>query len=195
LSGVSGAILAGGQSRRFGSDKSIAEVAGERLIDRVLAAMRPVVDEVLVVGGARLALGADVCKVDDAFPGAGPLGGLATALAAARKERVLLLGCDLPLVTEKLLRALLDRAGEVDAVVPQGPRGLEPLCAVYEKTCLGPVRDALARGERKMDVFHGKVRVLFVPTSDLPDAFGLANVNTPEELRRVEETLRSSPRE
>jgi molybdopterin-guanine dinucleotide biosynthesis protein A len=187
---LTGAVLAGGQSRRFGSNKAIAKLAGRALIEHVLEALGRVCDPVLVVGGdPRDYWDLPAELVADEEPGLGPLGGLATALGAAPGEGVLLVACDMPLVTGPLLSAVAARAGEADVVIPEDADGLQPLCAAYSKACLGPVRRALARADRSMTSFHAEVRVLKLPAAALPGARGLASVNTPEELLRLEAEL------
>lgn len=92
---ILGAILAGGQSRRFGSDKALAEYQGHRLIDHVTDALQPQVDSLICVGRAS-AEGELV--TDLPRPGLGPLGGLAGALDHARRhgyDAVLTCGCDI----------------------------------------------------------------------------------------------------
>jgi hypothetical protein len=73
MSRTLGAILAGGRSRRFGSDKALARLGGERLIDRAAAALRPQVDRLIVCGRVMPAM---VCVADRPSPDLGPLGGL-----------------------------------------------------------------------------------------------------------------------
>ncbi|WCO69240.1 NTP transferase domain-containing protein [Iamia majanohamensis] len=118
-------MLCGGASRRMGRDKALIEVDGTALAVRVADALRAGgCHEVRAVGGdasALEALGLEV--VPDAHPGEGPLGGLATALAAAPPGAVLALApCDLvapdPAATAQLLGALAAAPPEVDAVVP-----------------------------------------------------------------------------
>jgi molybdopterin-guanine dinucleotide biosynthesis protein A len=184
---VTGAVLAGGASRRFGSDKALALFRGERLIERVVRALAAVCPEVLIVGGDRDAYQDVPARyVADLHPGEGPLGGLATALDAARTPHVLLVACDMPLLGPELLGAIAARAGDADVVLPEGPDGPEPLCALYATRCRAAVEAALGAGSRQMTAFHDRVAVRRIAREDLPAWAGLANVNTPEDLRRVE---------
>lgn len=126
-----GAVLCGGASRRMGRDKALVEVDGVPLARRVadvLVAAR--CDRVVAVGGdgpALEALGLHV--VADRWPGEGPLGGLATALAACAVGDVLVLApCDwvaaAPEVVTRLVGALTEQAGGgVEAVGPGGLGG------------------------------------------------------------------------
>lgn len=192
-----GAVLAGGAARRYGGrPKGLLEVGGRRILDRV-------VDAVVAATGAAPLLVAndadapswrpDLHTIPDARPGSGSLGGIYTAVAHA-DTAVLCVAWDMPFVPEGLLRALVTASlgGAFDACLPEssGPRGVEPLCAVYGPAC----RDAIARrldsGERKAISFHDDVRIGIL-SLDKVRAFGdpaelFFNVNTPDDLAEAE---------
>ena len=188
----SAAILIGGKATRFeGRDKSALLVDGETILSRQLTALADVVSDVMLVGSSRrYQTQMPVHYVDDIVPGCGPLSGLHAALTAARSEIVLLLACDMPFVSEPLLRHLLSLTDEADIVVPQTNRGYHPLCAAYSRACLEPAGRRLARGEFKLVSLFDEMRVRVV-TADALEAFGdpdrlLANVNTSTEYRAIE---------
>ncbi|MCB9916397.1 MAG: molybdenum cofactor guanylyltransferase [Planctomycetes bacterium] len=190
LAPVTGVVLCGGASRRMGRDKARLELAGASLLRRALDAVGAACDEVLLASGdpARYAeLG--VAAVADEAPDAGPLAGLAAALASARHERVLVVACDMPRVEPALLRALLDRAQEADLDVCwfESARGLEPLCAVYSRRCLAPMRAALRAGRLKVTGFvTEELRVGRLGEAELDAALAArdcaVNLNTPADL-------------
>lgn len=100
-----GAVLVGGRSSRFGSNKALAFFGDRTLGEHAAAAIRPHVDEVVLVGGDAVA--------DLPHPGLGPLGGIAGALDHAASHdfaHVLTIGCDMPRVPDELIGALLRRA-------------------------------------------------------------------------------------
>src|SRR5215211_755209 len=106
---ISAAILAGGRARRLGgADKAALAIGGARIIDRQLAALSAVADDVRIVANDRdRYAGLGVRVIPDALPGRGPLGGLHAALLDAAHDRVLVLACDLPFVTAALLERLV----------------------------------------------------------------------------------------
>ena len=111
---ILGAVLAGGRSSRFGSDKAKAEWNGRRLADHAAALIAQHVDRVVVVGG-------DGEVADLPAPGLGPLGGIAGALDYAMREgfsSVLTIACDMPRVPPSLVAALLRRAPAYCAEAP-----------------------------------------------------------------------------
>lgn len=194
-----GAIVAGGESSRFGGDpKGLREVGGVRIIDRVAAALEPSVSELLVVANAPDARswlsGARV--VADDTPRRGSLLGLRTALAAAHGDDVFVVAWDMPFVTRELVALVRSRlTPPVRAAVPEAVRSLEPFCAAYSARCL-PVADALlARGEMRASALIDELPVVRrVGPSELA-AVGATerlffNVNTPEDLAAAEAMAR-----
>jgi len=180
----SGAILAGGQSARFGGrDKSALPLDGRAILDHQLTALAPAVDEVLIVGGPR-------ATIHDIVPGCGPLGGLHAALTAANGGAVLIVACDMPYLSTPFLTYLLSFATEADIVVPQSERGYHPLCAVYTRACLEPVAARLADRRLKMRELVDSLRTRVVAADEIrqfgdPDRL-LANVNTPADYAGLE---------
>ena len=180
----SGAILAGGQSTRFGGrDKGALLLDGRAILDHQIAALAPVVDEVLIVGGPR-------ATIHDIVPGCGPLGGLHAALTAAHGGAVLIVACDMPHVTTPFIAYLFSLCDDADVVVPESERGYHPLCAVYTRACLEPVAAQLADRRLRMRELVDSLRTRVVPVDEIrkfgdPDRL-LANVNTPADYAGLE---------
>jgi molybdopterin-guanine dinucleotide biosynthesis protein A len=186
---MTAAILAGGRATRFGGRaKGSLVVDGRTIVDRQIAELSRVADELLVVGGATPQPG--VRAVADRVPGCGPLGGVHTALTESRGDVTLVLACDMPYITADLLAHLASLQHEGDLVVPQTDRGYHPLCAAYTRRCLEAIERRLATGRWKMTELFADVRVRVV-TRDEVGAFGdpdrlLANVNTPADFSHLE---------
>ena len=149
---VEGFVLAGGESSRMGRNKALLELDGVPMIVRAVRLVESVADPVTVVGspGAYSKLGLRALRDD--WPGAGPVGGIATALHASEAERSLIVACDLPYLTKRWIEFLAERAREceADAVLPMNEAGAEPLCAVYKKRAEAAIWLALNRGTRKV---------------------------------------------
>ena len=186
---VSAAILAGGRATRFGGrDKSALIVGGRSVLDRQIAELSQLTDDIMLVGGR--AAHPRVRVVADAVTGCGPLGGVHAALAEARESTVIVIACDMPNIAAPLLAYLAGLAGDADAVVPQTARGYHPLCAAYTRACIEPLARRLADGRLKMIDLLVDVRVRVVTSEEL-DRFGdhdrlFANLNTPAEYNRFE---------
>ena len=191
--GVSAAILAGGRATRFaGADKASLAVGRARIIDRQLAVLAAVSDDVRIVANdAGRYAGLGVRVIPDAIAGAGPLGGIYTALLDASHDRVLVIACDLPFVTAALLERLVTESGageEVDAVVPRSARGLEPLCALYSRRCATAARERIDRGALQVAGLLDAVRTRVLgPETLAPYDEGalFENVNTPHDHERA----------
>jgi molybdopterin-guanine dinucleotide biosynthesis protein A len=164
-----GAIFAGGQARRFGSDKAAAEIDGVALIDRVARQLRPQVDRMIVVGRSwpDLEMVADLPS-----PGLGPLGALAGALAfaeAADFDDVLTSGCDLP-----------DLPSDLAARLAAGPAVIagQPLLGLWPAALAASLRHYLEQdGDRAMRswIVHAGARRVQLDHD-------LANINSREDL-------------
>ena len=192
-------ILAGGLASRFGGvPKGLERVGGQRIVDRVAAALVDATgtapDELLVVAndGAAGEWLPGALVVGDVVAGAGALGGLHAALASA-DGAVLVVAWDMPFVSAPLLRALCalgEREG-ADVALPEstGPLGAEPLCAWYAPSALPVVAALLARGERRMGALVDALRVARLPLADVRALAGtdpFLNVNTAAELAVAE---------
>ena len=189
-----GVVFCGGASRRMGKDKALLVLEGRTLLARAAGVLADVTPRVLLSTGREpryRELGLE-CVVDaaEAEEGAGPLAGLVAVLERIQHEGLTyacILACDMPRVSPSVFRALLARTRleDADVCLVRTRGGLEPLCGVYHARCLPAVRAALARGERRMDSFHGDVRVVPVDDVELGEdcARNLCNVNTPEEFR------------
>jgi len=191
---VSVAIQAGGRSERIGRDKALVPLAGRPLIVHILERAAPLGDEVLVTTNSPDAYAfLGVRLVADERPGAGALAGLQTALRAARHDVVLVLACDLPFVCVPLLEHMLGLAAQADAVVPRWRGELEPLHAVYRRTCLPAIDLALAEGRQRMISFLPAIRATIIEEDQVAvfDPLGLTffNINTPDDLQTAERIL------
>ena len=188
-----GPVLAGGEGRRFGGPKAEARVGGISLVERAVSALRGVVADVVVVS-ARPLSAPSAPVIRDRVEGAGPLGGLDAALRHARAEGhdgVLLVACDLPLLTGDLLRHVADNLRSNMAVAPERRTGgVEPLCAAYRVEVLDAVERRLGEEDRSLHALFREVGGHVMAAHRLgagPAAF--LNVNTPDDRARAEEAL------
>ena len=186
------AVLAGGQSRRMGRDKALLQLGDQTLIERVIAAARPLAYPCLIVGDPAAYAHLGLPVLPDRHPGLGPLGGLHTALGQTAAP-VLLLACDLPFLTPDFLRHLASRRGPHQAVVPYTAAGLQPLCALYEPSCLATVETAIQADQLGMRSLLHNLSLDLVREKDWRphDERGLlfANLNAPEEYERAQAAL------
>ncbi len=182
-----------------GVSKASLHVGAARIVDRQLAALRQVVHEVFIVApdpAEYAGLGLPV--VPDVVADAGALGGIYTAIVASPCMRTLVVACDMPFLSAALLERLVG-GDEGDLVIPHGERGYEPLCAVYARTCAGPIREQIARGDLRASgvpgAVRGTLRVLEIGPEVLgaldPDGLMFVNVNTPHDYERARNLVES----
>ena len=183
---VSAAIMAGGKSTRMGRDKAWIELDGKPLITRVADVLAQVADEVIIVANDPRYAALGLRVVPDRFPDGGALGGIATGVAAASFDRVLVAACDMPFLSVKVWRVLLDHSRDSDVVIPKIGNELETLHALYAKTCVTAMERALSAGKMRVISFFDAVRVYTIDERELrvadPTLRSFTNVNTPEEL-------------
>jgi molybdopterin-guanine dinucleotide biosynthesis protein A len=138
---VTGVIQAGGRSTRMGGEpKALLEVGGKRIIERVVAAVGAVLDDLLVVTNTpeRYAF-LGLPMVPDAFPEGGALGGIYTGVRAAAGGAAFTVACDMPFLHPAIVRMVVERSGEADVVVPRTGAQLATLHALYGKAGLRPM--------------------------------------------------------
>jgi molybdopterin-guanine dinucleotide biosynthesis protein A len=183
-------VLAGGQSRRMGTDKALLRLApeGPRLLEMVLTVVQPLASPVFISTNRPAEYSwAGLPLVGDTYPGSGPLAGLEAGLSASPAEFNFLVACDMPWLAAPLLAYLLQLAPPYEAVVPLNQMGrAEPLCAVYSKKCLPVIRRHLASGSFKMTGWLNEINTMFVPAGQIaeydPDFRSFRNLNRPEDI-------------
>ncbi|HLM32592.1 MAG TPA: molybdenum cofactor guanylyltransferase [Gaiellaceae bacterium] len=173
--GVTGVLLVGGASRRFGSPKALARFEGETLAERAYRVLGTACDSVIAVGKTADGLPLPFPVVDDRSEIRAAMVGLAAGLRAAKTDLCLVLPVDLPHMTPDALRLLADGAENVDAAVPQ----TGPLPGVYRRSIL-PVVDQ--RIEAQDFALHRLLGELQTRVVELDESL-LRNVNEPSDLR------------
>jgi FdhD protein len=190
IPGISGVILAGGESRRMGSDKSLLPIHGARFIDHVYARMASLFDEVIIVTNSPELYPEIPCrKIPDIYLGQGALAGIHSGLKQAKNEQVFVVGCDMPFIAGEVVKKICSHAAEADLVLPLSSSGHEPLHALYGKTCLPAMEQVLDAGKQRICLFFDQVRVMEIPSHemlplDLAER-SFQNINTPEDYFRL----------
>jgi molybdenum cofactor guanylyltransferase len=188
----SGVILAGGMSTRFnGRDKAMIEVNGKRILDHIHAVYSEVFSEIILVTNTPQAyLDWNLLMVSDLFPVRSSLTGIHAGLFYISRPYAFVSACDAPFLKQELVHLLISQARPgADVVMPETDKGLEPLCAVYSKSCLNSIAAHIRQEKLKIQqVFH-KSRINRISEARLrkadPDLVSFININTPEDLMRV----------
>ncbi|MBM3766230.1 MAG: molybdenum cofactor guanylyltransferase [Acidobacteria bacterium] len=178
-SAVSGFVLAGGASRRMGSDKALLGGADDTLLLRVARVVEAGTGSAIVVAPQGRYEDMGVPVLADRWPGEGPLGGIVTALEFSRDPLNLIVAVDMPAIDVPTLREMLVAAAESGrTVIPAHKDGAtEPLCAVYHRDDLPALRAFFDSGGRRMREAIEKIPYHRVEAAERV----FANINTPEE--------------
>ncbi len=186
------AVLAGGKSRRMGTDKSFVLLNGKPLlkhvIERVSELQLPVI---LIANEIEKYTGFGLPIFSDIIPNAGSLGGLYTALqqTSTERTRTLCVACDMPFLNPTLLRFLIDQSLEYDVVVPFVDGTAHGLHAVYSPSCLPMMKKQIESGDFTIQRLFPQVKTQFVGEEALravdPDLRSLLNLNTPTDLDSI----------
>jgi molybdopterin-guanine dinucleotide biosynthesis protein A len=211
-------LLAGGKSSRMGRDKALLEFSGAPMIQRtanLLTAL--VIKTTLVISANQSGNPHDtndasdtnrysnfgLPTIADSWPSFGPLGGIATALANAQSKWCLILACDMPFLTKEWLTFLLGHIAqheteaptEIDVIIPETTRGLEPLCALYRASCAPILAATLDRGVRKVTDAVADLKLHRIAVNEWrkfsPDGNLFGNLNTWQDYLEAQQRLKS----
>jgi molybdopterin-guanine dinucleotide biosynthesis protein A len=191
-------ILAGGQSRRMGFNKALIDFDGRPIISLIIDQVRPLTNRILISSNDESSYRfLNFPVIPDHFAGCGPLAGLHAAMRSIHCPLYIVLACDLPNLRARVLHNLVSLAEGFDAAIPRTKDGVaHPLCAVYRRSCLPAMENALVQGSHKfIEVFlDNALAVRWVgPDEGVYRASNLANINTPEDLQRLRGSLRPDP--
>jgi molybdopterin-guanine dinucleotide biosynthesis protein A len=193
VTAVSVGILAGGLSRRMGQDKAFLPIAGQPVIQRVIERVRPLSDDVIIVTNTpnRYTPSNTFRVVVDVLPGKGSLGGIYSALTAARHSHCLIVACDMPFLNPSLLAHLIRLAPGYDVVVPRIADRLETTHAVYSRACLAAIEQQLAHDNLQIRSFFPQVHVRVVEQAEVArfdaNLHSFLNMNTPSDWEQLQQ--------
>ncbi len=181
---ITGIILAGGKSKRMGSDKGFMLYNGKPFIQHSIDALEPLVTEIIIVSNNKEY---DIFKkkrVEDIIPDAGPLAGLYTGLKHSTTEDNLVLSCDIPLINTTVLKELINHSTDADIVQVQSQDRKMPLIALYKKKCKDQCLSLLEQGERRLRVLIEKSNTKTIILNKTLEIY-TKNVNSPIELKEI----------
>lgn len=193
---VTGVILAGGLSTRYGQNKALLQIGGVRLIERIAEEMKRVFTRVILVTNQKRDFEyLKLPMVEDYIKGLGPIGGIYTGLRSISEQAGFFVACDMPLLHKGLIRYMVEAIDNHEAVVPSVGKLIEPLHALYTRSCLGTIRDLIDEKRYQVRLFYDRVSVRYVREDEIrrfcspEEAF--LNINTPEEFARIQSLLKA----
>lgn len=187
VKGITGIILAGGKSSRYGENKALVELDGTPLIERVLNIMAPIFQSIIISSNTPAEyeyLGLEI--YEDFEKDLGPIGGIYTCLQVIKDEAGFFVACDMPFLNKDLIQHMLDVREDYDIVIPRMGWMLETLHTIYTKNCLPALKKQIDNA-----VYHTRnlldiMRVRYVDEDELksfdPQLKSFVNVNRPDDL-------------
>ena len=189
---LKGLVLAGGNSRRMGSDKAALELQGSTLLDRAVNLLRSQLDDVWVAvrpDQAQMAIRKAYPLLEDRLQNGGPAAGILAAHEHAPQSAWLVVACDMPMLDAATLQFLIaarDSSMDATALMVSVAADPEPLCAIYEPVTLASFHAQADGGMLSPLAWLKQVRIRSLV---VPDAGALLNANTPAEFQRIDEQL------
>jgi molybdenum cofactor guanylyltransferase len=187
------AILAGGRSRRMGRDKAMIQIGNATLISRTYETARRVFPKVMIVSSLHEVIsGIDAPTVRDVLPVSGSLTGIVSALISSETPYVFVLGCDMPFLSERAIRHVMDANRGESIVIPRTEAGYEPMHAMYHRCCISAMLNAILCGRMKIGALLPYFSTRIVPANPLfvnDGASVFMNVNTWEDVCLAERAL------
>jgi molybdopterin-guanine dinucleotide biosynthesis protein A len=186
-------ILAGGKSSRLGRSKALQVIGGKNLIQWVVDRLAILSTEIIIATahGETIPCSSAVRTktVTDIYPRKGPLAGIYSGLIASSSARAVVVGCDTPFLSVGLLGYMTKIHSTFDAVVPRIKDKVEPLCAVYSRSCLAHIQALLEQDERQIIKLFSMVKVRYIEEDEInrfdPEHLSFFNINSQDDLDRA----------
>jgi len=187
-------VLAGGKGLRLGRDKVQETIGTDSLLQRVLSQLTHFNRDIIIVTADKKPLprfhGYQRARaVTDIYPGKGALGGIYTGLAESNSTYNLVVACDMPFLNQALLRYMVGLSAGFDLVVPRLGELVEPLHAVYARSCLALIERLLKRESLEVRALFDLVKVRYVEAGEIdrfdPQHLSFFNVNTEADLEKA----------
>jgi molybdopterin-guanine dinucleotide biosynthesis protein A len=192
---ASGAILIGGKSKRYNSDKAFINFSGEYLSALLYKRINKILDHVFFVSDKKDKSSIPEAQlVIDLKQNIGPIGGLYTALVNTEYDYCFISACDLPFLSNDLIHLLWKNCdGKNDIIVPVWDSKIEPLAAFYHQRCIPFIETALENKQWMMKGFWDQVVTKYIDVSEHFSAKDINklffNINTPGDYISAQEIL------
>lgn len=183
---ITAIILAGGKSSRMGSDKGLTYFKEKPFIKHIIEAASPFVKEIIIVSNNAAYDKFDCKRYGDIITDVGPLGGIHSGLTHSKTNVNLVISCDVPMLSTKVIDQLLASFSEdFEVIQTKSNEKTMPLVALYHKNCLPKIEQWLANDRRRVREF---VATLNLKTIHIDQQYNdhLLNINTPQQLKKIE---------
>lgn len=185
---ITAIILAGGKSSRMNEDKGLVYFNGKILVEHVIESVKKLTANIIIITANAAYKQFGYPCLEDEMKDKGPLAGILTGLVNSSTQKNLFVGCDMPFLSENLLSGLINNSGDEDVLLTEHLGKAEPLCSIYNRSCITHLRSQLEQNQLKItNAFEGlKTRVISFDKEDWFKGNEFSNINSPEELRQFE---------
>jgi len=194
---ITGVILAGGSSKRYGKNKAFLKIGSARLIDSIIQEMKTIFKRVVLITNEKKKYEyLEIPMFEDRVKGLGPLGGIYTGLMSIPEQAGFFVACDMPLINRQLVRYMVDiNKDSYAAVVPLVASEVEPLHAIYTKSCMKPIRSLIDSHHYQVRLFYDHILVRYVREEEIKKfccpSKAFLNINTPDEFAKIQTLIQA----
>ncbi len=203
MENITAIILAGGKSSRIGTDKAFLKLNGESVIERIYNLLTKIFSDVIIISNNPEKFQFLTPKVyKDIYPHFGPLSGIHAGLSNSQTENNFFISCDMPLVTEEVIRFILAKMNNDDITIVKTESNIQSLLGIYKKSCLARADELLSFANSQINIKAGKTSVkLFdlinhVKTTFIDLSYEkfyhddiFLNMNTSEDYKKVKDII------
>lgn len=181
---ITAIILAGGKSARMKRDKGLVFFGRKPLVEQVIDSVKEITENIIIITNNEAYRQFGYSCFGDEIKEKGPLGGIYTGLVKSTTQKNLVVGCDMPFLSQDIFRSLIDQCHGLDALVAEHKGKAEPLCAIYDRNCIPSLKILLEQGQLKItDALAGlKTSFISFDNKDWFKGYEFTNVNSPEDL-------------
>ena len=181
---TTGIILAGGLSSRMGKDKSFIQLDEHKMIEKIIALIRPFCDELLISANKNKYKDFGYEIIKDKHKRIGPLGGIISCLNESSHELNIIISCDTPNISGKTILKLLQESKNYDITLPCYNNRCEPLIAVYNRNCVEKLELMANSSSYKLQTIINNLNsnIIHFEESDKVEEF--ININSKKDLKK-----------
>jgi molybdopterin-guanine dinucleotide biosynthesis protein A len=193
---ISCIVLAGGKGLRLGRDKTLETINDKYMLQQTISRLSFFNGNIIIVTAEKRPFPhfngyLKLTVVTDIYPGKGPLGGIYTGLVTSGSDYNLVVACDMPFLNQSLLQYMIQLSANCDLVVPRWDGMVEPLHAVYAKTCQAPIESLLKKDSLNIAKLFTLVKTRYVEAAEIdkfdPEHLSFFNINTETDLKMARE--------
>ena len=183
---ITGIILAGGKSKRMGTDKASIKLNKKTLLENSVELLRPFCETILISSNNSEHKITETKTVPDEIADCGPIGGVYSCLKESKTDWNFVISVDSALVKLQFVKHLISEIEDFDAVVPIHSKGKEPLIALYNKNCLFEIEKIIRSGDFKMLNLLNSINTKWVDSQNWVEKYPklFHNINRPEDLEK-----------